>query len=136
MTRINLILVEELKDQHLMAEYRELPMVLASARRSNTKKFVSSSEYVLGKGHVTFFYDKKEFLLKRYELLIVELKSRGYNINPDGRMVDFSSLDKFPQNTNWKPTSVDIAVSRDRIEQRISEKPQWYRYTKIHEMSC
>ena len=33
MTRINLTLVSELADQHLMAEYRELPRVFGAVRK-------------------------------------------------------------------------------------------------------
>ena len=32
MTRINLTLVSELADQHLMAEYRELPRIFGAVR--------------------------------------------------------------------------------------------------------
>lgn len=37
MTRINLIPVEELTDQHLMAEYRELPMIVKAEDASHVK---------------------------------------------------------------------------------------------------
>lgn len=33
MTRINLVHVKELADQHLMAEYRELPRVFGAVRK-------------------------------------------------------------------------------------------------------
>jgi deoxyribonuclease (pyrimidine dimer) len=63
MTRINIIPVEELMDQHLIAEYREItmaPVILARTLSSKTgldyKKI--SKSYTLNKGHVYFFYDK------------------------------------------------------------------------------
>ncbi len=56
MTRINLIPVHELTDQHLMAEYRELPMIGASLKRTLSSKtgWSMSKVPVLGTG--TFYY--------------------------------------------------------------------------------
>ena len=48
MTRINLVKVEELSDQHLIAEYRELPRCLK--QKVNLKD--APDRYTLGKGHV------------------------------------------------------------------------------------
>lgn len=53
MTRINLTLVSELADQHLMAEYRELPRVFGAVRKhvQNGKKvsdFKIPSSFLLG----------------------------------------------------------------------------------------
>ena len=57
MTRINVIDPIELTDQHLMAEYRELPMVMGSLKRTlasktgfNPKKV--PSKFTLNSGHV------------------------------------------------------------------------------------
>lgn len=130
MTRINVLLVDELTDQHLMAEYRELPMVLASARRSSPSKFQPSDVYTLNKGHVKFFYNKKRWLYQRYVDLIVELRNRGYDINPDARKVDFTNLDKFPQ-VDWQPDQKARAINLERIRERILQKPHWYRYKRL-----
>ena len=129
MTRINTVDVKVLTDQHLMAEYRELPMVLAAARRSRPEKFVQRREYTLNKGHVKFFYDKRAWLESRYGHLINELRNRGYNIDPGSRIVDFSNLDKFPQ-TLWAPNIRDLRTNRARLVDRIAAKPRWYRYHK------
>ncbi len=53
MTRINLIPVEELTDQHLMAEYRELPMIAKALEKTLKSKLgyqesKVSSTYILG----------------------------------------------------------------------------------------
>ena len=63
MTRINIIPVEELMDQHLIAEYREITMVPVSLARTLSSKTgldykKISKSYTLNKGHVYFFYDK------------------------------------------------------------------------------
>lgn len=133
MTRINVIPVQELTDQHLMAEYRELPMVMASARRSLASKngWQSSKvpdKYTLNKGHVYFFTNKKEFLWKRFNELITELRIRGYKINPEDRVIDWSIFDQIPQ-VVWSPTPECLEINIERIRERISQKPNWYRWT-------
>ena len=63
---------KKLKRMHLVAELREITMVPASLRRSlQTRKpkdirLGIPSEFTLNKGHVTFFYDKLGFLIKRF----------------------------------------------------------------------
>lgn len=133
-TRINVIPVSDLADQHLMAEYRELPMVNASLKRSlRSKRGFDKrripSKYTLNTGHVTFFYDKGLYLYKRYESLITELYKRGYEINPRERTVDWTV---FP-NDYWKdfyPNKQDEAINVERILLRLSEKPNFYNYNK------
>jgi deoxyribonuclease (pyrimidine dimer) len=135
MTRINLVPVTELMDQHLMAEYRELPMVHASLRRSAVSKRGLRFDqypktYTLNKGHVSFFYDKGWFLLQRYTDLIAELKLRGFNINPEDREFSWQPFHEyFCWGSIYAPTEAEIALSRERIELRISENPLWYRKT-------
>ena len=126
MTRINVVPVEELTDQHLMAEYRELPMVPAAARRSSPANYKPTSVYTLNKGHVMFFYNKKRFLIDRWLDLIMELRNRGFNIDPAARTVHWDALDKFPQ-TDWIPDSHALSINLARIEERINQKPHWYR---------
>lgn len=126
MTRINTVPVTELTDQHLMAEYRELPMVPASARRSNPANHKPTDVYTLNKGHVSFFYNKKKFLLNRWLELIAELYDRGYKIDPSARIVKWPDLDKFKQ-VDWQPDDHALAINRQRLQERINQKPQWYR---------
>jgi hypothetical protein len=85
MTRINVVPVQELSRQHLVAEYREitrLPGNLRDSLNRTTKPFDLAEippSYILGKGHVKFFYDKMLFLEKRFEALVNEMLARGYN---------------------------------------------------------
>lgn len=127
MTRINVVSVIELTDQHLMAEYRELPMVFTSAKRSNASKFVPKTDYTLNKGHVSFFWDKKQYLLNRWLDIIEELHNRNYNIDPAQRRVLWNEVDKFPQ-VQWTPSQKDRQVNIKRLEERIVSRPGWYRY--------
>lgn len=127
MTRINVIPVEELTDQHLMAEYRELPMVMTSARRSSAVGYKPTDKYTLNKGHVMFFYNKKRYLLNRWLDLIAELYHRGYDIDPASRVVHWNELNKFEQ-VDWQPDQHAYNINIDRINTRISQRPGWYKY--------
>lgn len=120
MTRINLVDPEELSRQHLIAEYRELPRVFnlvrkAIARGESPDDKRNPSEYVLGAGHVRFFYNKAEFLAKRFALLVAEMKSRNYNTSWIAQ--DISDIPEA-----WKldyiPTPYAICLNRQRIAER------------------
>ena len=134
MTRINIIPPEELADQHLMAEYREIFMVGSSLQRSmKSKSWVKTLAniphlYTLNKGHVTFFYDKGMYLQKRYLELTRELRLRGFNLD-EGRLF---KLEQWPASlfNDWKPSVTEQNIARARIAFRISERPNWYRWTE------
>lgn len=135
MTRINCIPVGELTDQHLMAEYRELPMINASLKRTLMSKNQTGlktipSEYTLNSGHVKFFYDKGAFLLERYQQLIDELRQRNYNVDPNSRSVDWSVFCGYNHmlDGTWLPSSTDQQINVKRLITRIQQKVSWYRY--------
>lgn len=116
MTRINVVPVSELCDKHLLAEYRELPRVFALARRCTD----APKEYVLGKGHVKFFYDKLGYLLLRFDFLVSECRRRGFNVQYDTPIRYDKDIDPALLNT-YKPTSEALALNRARIAERISQ---------------
>ena len=133
MTRINLVNPKELSDQHLVAEYREIFMVGSSLQRSmksknwiNTKNNIPE-EFTLNKAHVTFFYNKGMYLDKRYSLLINEMKRRG--MNPDPKRIFKKSQWPKQLYNDWKPKNKDLKIIRERIEEKISLKPDWYRFS-------
>lgn len=131
MTRINLTLVSELADQHLMAEYRELPRVFGAVRKhvQNGKKlkdFKISSVFILGTGHVTFFYDKLEFLRKRQIDLITECLKRGFKIQ-DTTVQDISDIPAEFSN-DYVPTPDALKISQARLDEKIAQRPQWYKH--------
>lgn len=132
MTRINVVVPAELHDQHLMAEYRELPHIMASLRRSlKSASFNISkipSKYTLNKGHVMFFYNKLKWLEKRYTLLCKELIDRGFNIAPENRKVNFKGFPAWCYH-DYVPNEEDKKINRERIYTRLLEKPGWYRKT-------
>jgi deoxyribonuclease (pyrimidine dimer) len=132
MTRINLVPVDELTDQHLMAEYREITMVPAALRRSlrtKTPEAIAKSipaDFTLNTGHVRFFYNKMWYLNWRYVLLQEELRARNYKLD-EAREFMWSDLSLIPQQT-WWPSTADMDIVRARIRERIMAKPEWYRY--------
>lgn len=130
MTRINTLDPDELYDQHLVAEYRELFMVGSSLQRSlkspNWDPKNIPKQFTLNKGHVSFFYDKGEYLHKRYLALIDEMKARGMNPDPARTF----KREQWPDElyNDWIPDETDKNVIRSRINERIEEKPNWYKY--------
>lgn len=117
MTRINIVPPEELHSKHLLAEYRELPRVFKLAR-TNVE---IPSAYRLGPGHVTFFFDKLEFLFKRQVTLVDEMKSRGFRPNFDPQTLLIWSEKKPECWNDYKPTDAARELNRERIQLRLQE---------------
>ena len=132
MTRINLVPPEELSDQHLVAEYREIFMVGSSLQRSlrspNWEKTKESipKKFTLNKGHVKFFYDKGKYLSERYDVLIKEMKRRKMRPDPSRTF----KKEQWPDElfNTWRPNDYDLKVVRTRIEMKIKLKPDWYKW--------
>ena len=131
MTRINIVPVSELFDQHLIAEYREILMVPTALNRTlNSKKGFNklkiSNKYKLNKGHVYFFYNKGKYLHLRYKEIIKEMINRGFNPNKDRKF----PKDIFIKNNlynDWLPQNEDFKIIRERIKFKIKKKPNWYK---------
>ena len=129
MTRINLVEPEELMDQHLLAEYREVRLLCRNLLRTLNSKhgFVPAKVpalFTLNTGHVYFFYNKGQYLHKRYDALRAEMRKRG--MNPQ---FDFPR-ENWPDRlyNDWKANERDKDIVRERIAFRISQKPGWYKY--------
>ena len=137
MTRINIIPTSELADQHLVAEYRELFMVGSALQRTlkskNRDKTLSSipEKFTLNTGHVKFFYNKGKYLHKRYLELIHEMKARGMNPDPERKFKREQCPDELY--LDWDPSWEEQLIVRQRLEERIAQKPDWYRWTKSQE---
>lgn len=121
MTRINVIPVEELADQHLMAEYRELPRVF------NQKVDTTNAPtcYKLGKGHVKWAKLHIKYLHDRYYKIVKEMRYRGFRT----AFTDISHID-VNYGKNYIPTIYDILINRERISEKYKMKPSWYKWTK------
>jgi len=133
-TRINIIDVSELTDQHLIAEYREIFMVGGSLKRtlkskSGYQESKVPKKFTLNSGHVYFFYNKGKYLDNRYVEIRTEMKRRGFK--PDSnRRFDTSPFVKNNLYKDWMPTIEDQKIIRQRIAERISAKSNWYRKTE------
>ncbi len=134
MTRINIIPVSELFDQHLIAEYREITMVPAALNRTLKSKnglikTKIKSRYTLNQGHVYFFYDKGKYLFNRYQELVAELKKRNFKIDNKRKFPKEIFVDNNLFN-DWEPSLEDYQIIRERIKNKINQKPNWYKKTK------
>jgi deoxyribonuclease (pyrimidine dimer) len=133
MTRINLISVEELSDQHLIAEFRELPRIVNAV--INGKAIIKNIPefYTLGKGHVKFFYNKILFLAERYAQIYAEMKYRGFKINdlysPEKMLQRIQACDDYVEQPHIF-SGQEIALSRNRIIEKLKKKPTYYKWTK------
>jgi deoxyribonuclease (pyrimidine dimer) len=141
--RVNVIHPIFLSDQHLVAEYREVKMgpkalsrSLGSIKGVDKKKI--SPAYTLNTGHTYFFYDKNLFLEKRLELLVGEMKFRGFATNHI-ELID-TGYDYHPNTfdgewwNDWIPDEGAAKINLDRINERFLQKSLdpntrgWYKF--------
>lgn len=125
MVRINLIQPKYLTDQHLIAEYVEIIMLVVYIRQYPFVK-VMFNNYCLGTGHQVFFKNKVLYLKKRFESIKGEMIKRGFNPKMD---LEIKDLPKELQK-DWKPCESDKKVIRKRLVEKINLKPTFYRYYK------
>ena len=121
MTRINVVPVEELCDQHLLAEWRELPRMRAYAEKTSAKASEIPLRYTLGEGHMKFFLDKGVFLEQRHAKLTEELLRRGFNLMNTNR---FEMSAKYGKKA-YVPDLESLSINRARILERTPAKPRW-----------
>jgi hypothetical protein len=122
MTRINTIDPSLISDKHLNAEYRELPRIFYLVRQAHLRGESPSDKrnpkkYILGTGHVRFFYNKLGYLASRQKAILKEKASRGFVSN--FKEVD-SLLEGIPSKwlNDWQPSDVDHAVNLSRLIER------------------
>ena len=129
MTRINVVPVSELSDQHLIAEYRELPRVI--------KQHIDISDapdnYCLGKGHMKWARAHWPFVAHRFFDLFREMNYRGFVTNFDPNKLYDDYCGSLPINIKepyYTPKENDIKMNRNRLVEKYRMKPNWYRWTK------
>lgn len=123
MVRINLIGPERLADQHLIAEYNEMLMLLGYVRK-HPEPIGIPERYTLGKGHIKFFKDKLLYIKKRHELIKTEMKKRDFQANKT------IGLDEFNKDlaNDWRPDHNDIRIITSRLIEKLNLKPDYYNY--------
>jgi hypothetical protein len=105
-----------------VAEYREITRLPNNLKKSlSRKKPFSLSEipfsYTLGTGHVKFFYNKMKFLEKRFQNLVDEMLTRGYNPTYRDSGI-FTDCDSTFYN-DYIPTPEALEINRQRIKERL-----------------
>ncbi len=127
MTRINLIPVEKLTDQHLLAEHRELKRIPSMIQKWKVNFDNIPIHFTLWTGHVKFFYNKLGFLKQRYIDLYQECKKRWFDVENY-----ITNFDNIPSSLFWDftPSQDDIEISKKRIQEKIDAKPLFYKFYK------
>jgi deoxyribonuclease (pyrimidine dimer) len=131
MTRVNLVPADQLADQHLFAEWRELKMIPRLVRKNlqrGTPMVDLPAKYTMNAGHVRFFYDKMLWLFNRYHFLEDELHFRDYKLSAFDASKAF--LNDMPPHLlkTWAPSPEEVKINVERIVTRLKERPTWYRY--------
>lgn len=133
MTRINSnIDPVDLIDQHLLAEYREIVRIPSAVKRMGITihNRTIPRKFTLGKGHVTFFYNKLAFLHHRFKLLKDELQRRQYatNITDEVFLTDNLDFQILYQNMSDADKHLGNQLIIDRISEKLTTMksvPKW-----------
>lgn len=128
MTRINVVPVEELSDQWLIAEYHELPRCIK--QDINTK--YAPPHYKLGKGHMKWAKKHSLFLFERYNKLCMEMKHRGFTVNYPYTKFWHEYIDtiKSDNRHNYLASILDKEINISRLIEKYKLKPNYYTWTK------
>lgn len=126
MTRINVVPVCELSDQHLIAEYHELPRTL----KQNINICDAPDGYVLGAGHMKWACRHWEYTYQRFIDLCNEMKYRGFNVNYDPNTLKLYLIKFLNANGKYRVSNSDLALNRERIREKYHTRPEFYRWTK------
>lgn len=129
MTRINIVPVEELCDQHLLAEHRELvriPNCLVSGKLK-FEYMDRPEDYCLGEGHVKFFTNKLRYLFNRYQQLNDECIKRGFNVTYMWPQHFFNKT-TLRYWDDYRPTKWALRLNRDRIAERMPARARHTEY--------
>ena len=128
--RINVgIPVSNLTDEHLRAEEAEIAMAPGFYNRvwkGNTK---IPTQFTLGKGHIAFFMNKKQWTLKRYAELHEECTRRGFEGIKD-KSYRWNEWD--PEEDIWyEPTNIDRRLVIERIKDKIINSTGTFHYQRV-----
>ena len=119
MTRINTVPPRALTDQHLLGEYNEIrrPINLAIKRYAKERSKIHQnipSTYELRAGHVTFFYNKLQYIIDRFDAIKEEMRARGWSANG---IIDADIPDELKG--NWNPDTRSNSILKERLVERI-----------------
>ena len=118
-----------LADQHLIAEYRELPMIIGSLRHNHWQiKSSIPNVFTLGTGHMNFLKNKITYILRRLDHVEVEMRNRGFKCE---HIVNVNDIPKNYYN-DWVVTQDASNLLRDRISTKLlmPNRVGFYRYKR------
>ena len=128
MVRVNIINPKLLLDQHLLAEWNEIQMLLGTIVKHPIIKWQPES-YKLGKGHINFFKDKAIYLFDRLKYLHPELEARGYSVMDPNAVIRAYNGDIHISNKHtWIAAKDDFKIIHKRLMEKHAMKPNWYTY--------
>lgn len=123
MVRVNIINPRNLSDQHLVAEYLEILMLITYAKKHPSTEGIPN-RYCLGKGHIKFFKNKLKYLKKRHEKIKQEMKKRGFKTDKTATLQGASkALLK-----DWRPKPGDKDIIKKRLIEKLNMKSGFYKY--------
>ncbi|MBP5699104.1 MAG: hypothetical protein J6W96_06225 [Alphaproteobacteria bacterium] len=122
MTRINVIAPQELADQWLLAEYRELPRVIKGEFDITN----APDKYQLGAGHVKWAKRYAYWTMTRYFQICDEMKYRGFKVNNSA-----GELYKLWDGKGdiYYVTAKDIIINVKRLRAKYNLKSNYYKWT-------
>lgn len=124
MTRVNVVPVEELSNQWLIAEYRELPRVI----KQDISIEGAPDRYCLGKGHVKWAKKHACWTIGRYFQICIEMRYRGFTVShPAWRL--YNEWDGEGKGYAYALSKRDIAINRQRLIEKYRLKPNYYKWT-------
>lgn len=126
MTRVNVITPQELSDQHLIAEYHELPRVL----KQDINICGAPDCYVLGAGHMRWACKYWKYTYNRFVALCNEMRYRGFNVNFAPKTLRNYTARFCNRSGEYTVTPMDIEINRARIREKYHKKPEFYKWTR------
>jgi deoxyribonuclease (pyrimidine dimer) len=113
-----------LPDQMIIAEYRELVMVIGSLKHWNWEiKSPIPKTFNLGIGHMNFLKNKLRYLQRRHQEVKMEMRRRSFYCNTLEIILDNIP----PQFCNdWNPTIDDSKKIRERIQFKLINKSPYF----------
>ncbi|UOF83024.1 endonuclease V [Caudoviricetes sp.] len=118
MTRINAgVPPATLCDQHLIAEYRELPRMVAFAHTCTLEVAMAHPTFTLGTGHMKSVVRFGAYLSFRHKWIVAEMRCRQFE--PTMPAV---TTEQFPAWAREFPSDEWLAAARIIVEQRIRDR--------------
>ena len=132
MTRINTVPPSILTDQHLLGEYNEVRRPVNLAIKFYEKHGEKGLEHIppsyrLRSGHVKFFYDKLQYIHRRFDMICDEMRNRGFQVNTG------FDRDRVPDRlyNDWEPNDEAIEILKGRLRERLISETN-LRYYRQH----